>query len=184
MSLGSPVPRWKPLQRARPPRRLRGWLAQRGSFTAALRRHCRGTVRAQVIRHRRTQPGPQERRLLGLRTGEGVLLRETLLRCGTQAPWVYAQTLIPLKHLHSGLRSLLRRGERPIGDLLFRPGHQLRRGVITVARLEHCILPHTTARPELWARRSVLRQNGHRLLITEVLLPDLPQPRQPAWKGR
>lgn len=167
-------PRWVALHRARLPRNIRAWLGLSGSFTAALRRQCHGPINAQVLRLVALRPTPEERRLLALRPGEAVLLRETMLRCQDCPPWVYARTLLPLKALHHGLRALFRSDNRPIGDLLFRTGQPVRRSAVAIARLDAAPLPQPLSRGPHWARRSLLVRGDTRLLVTEVLLPALP----------
>lgn len=171
-------PHWASLRQARLPRDIRAWLGPAGSFTAALRRQCRGPVNAQVLRLVPSRPTPSERRLLALRPGEMVLLRETLLRCRDHPPWVYARTMIPLKSVHRGLRSLFHSGTRPIGDLLFRAGQPVRRSAVAVSRLDAAPLPQPLSRGPHWARRSLLVRGDARLLVIEILLPDLPVQRR------
>lgn len=163
---------WRPLRAARPPRAVRAWLGKQGSLTAALRQCCPAAIHVEILRHQVVTPTPQARRQLKMRPGERALLRETILHCGHDRPWVFAQTLIPLKHLEGGLRPLKHLSDRPIGDLLFRPGHQAVRSTIVVA-------PNPEKRPDmglnsaLWARRSTLWQGSGGILITEIFLSDL-----------
>ena len=157
------------------PRDLRGWLLVPGSFTEALRRHCRGTIRAQILRRAHVRPRPEEARLLRLGPGEQVLLRESLLHCSEcPAPWIHARTLIPLRHLRGTLKPLARWGSRPIGDLLFRRPCQTRRLRLDILRLASTQVPDGRPKGRLWTRRSLYLSCDQRLLVQEILLPALP----------
>ncbi|MEK8089860.1 chorismate--pyruvate lyase family protein [Thermithiobacillus plumbiphilus] len=149
---------------------MRGWLGVSGSFTEALRRHCQGAIRAQILRQAHVRPRPDEARLLRLGPGEQALLRESLLYCShCPTPWIHARTLIPLRHLRGTLKPLARWGSRPIGDLLFRSPCQARRLRLDILRLAGT--PATAGR--LWARRSLYQSCDQRLLVQEILLPAL-----------
>lgn len=163
------------MSRTRPPAEIQTWLQIDGSLTKALRRFSGLPVRARLVHNGRHKAQPDQRRLLALRAGRQVWLREVWLHTGAAAaPCVYAQTLVPLAALGGRLRQITRLGSRPIGPQLFRGKHRVRRQSLQVARL-----PAHSRFAGLWARRSVLAWGRQRLLIMEVLLPALFQSAKP-----
>lgn len=141
------------------------WLRAPGSLTRHLARVCPGRLVVEVLGEGWAEADPASARLLGLRIGARVWRREVRLSCwhaGAWTPYVHAITLgSPEAQRRLGLARL---GRRPLGSLLFRGGAR---------RLELAILPPGRNGPH-WARRSLFLLRGHRLLVREDFLPNLP----------
>lgn len=138
---------------------LAGWLALTGSLTEALRTGCRTAFALRI--HRRTEvtlPAAGAD-LLDLATGTPVQQREVYLSCG-EDDVVFARSWIPAGTLADP-------GEYPLGDRLFEAGSDVAR-----LRLEAAPVPGA-AGDTLWARRSLHRTGGGRLLVGEVFLPGM-----------
>ncbi|HKJ70932.1 MAG TPA: chorismate lyase [Gammaproteobacteria bacterium] len=138
---------------------LADWLALAGSLTEALRAACPEAFSLHI--HRRlTVPLPAAgAELLQRPAGEAVHQREVYLRCGG-TDLVFARSWIPQGVLPDP-------GEYPLGDRLFEPSAD-------VARLRLEAAPVAGAGGEtLWARRSLHRAGGGRLLVGEVFLPGM-----------
>lgn len=155
----------------------RRWLLNRGSLTARIRRAC-PAFNVQHVAQGLAQPFPDERERLGLRPRELALVREVFLCCG-DVPVVFAHSVVARRDLNGPWRWLSRLGARPLGEALF-TDPLTRRMPLEFSRLRpgHALFRHAVARlavqpPELWTRRSLFRQQGRSLLVTEVFLPDV-----------
>lgn len=172
-------PRWRmPRQisvRRRPPSLLWRWLLDQGSLTAKLMALSSGHFRVEVVRQILGYPSLSEQACLGLRHRQLALVREVILY-GSDTPWVFARSVLPLTSLTGGLRHLRKQGTRPLGAFLFSQP-RLHRGPITVARIDrrHGYLPPALAASAHWGRRSVFRLRSKPLLVSEVFLTDLEQ---------
>jgi chorismate--pyruvate lyase len=154
---------WRPPEAWRPElgerAHLAGWLALSGSLTEALRAACPAGFALRI--HRRTEVAlpAAGAELLDLPSGTPVQQREVFLRCGEEDV-VFARSWIPAGALADP-------GEYPLGDRLFEAGSE-------VARLRLEAAPVTgPAGDTLWARRSLHRTGGGRLLVGEVFLPGM-----------
>jgi chorismate--pyruvate lyase len=161
------------------PRALQPWLLDDGSLTAKLRRRSSGQLRVQVLRQHWGQPTLSERRALKLGRGQA-LIREVLLLGPGDTPWVYARSVFPAASLTGRLRHLRQLASRPLGGFLF-SHRQLQRSPMQIALLppRERLLPAWVQRDAmLWGRRSVFYLFGKSLLVSEVFLPALINPRK------
>ncbi len=156
---------------------LRAWITDRGSLTARIVDHF-ADFNLRRLQQTRAQPLADERRALGIRRTERVVLREVLLRDAGRA-LVFAHTVVHPRDLRGAWRGLSRLGSRPLAEMLFHDP-TVSRMPIEYRRIDGrhrlCQLACAAAgieRQALWARRSVFLKNGRPLLVTEVFLPDL-----------
>ena len=158
------------------PRGYRPWLADQGSLTRRLKRHCRQFA-VQPVRTGFIRPNRDEIPALQLRSERAAYVREVVLHCDGR-PVVFAHSVVPADSLRGPWASVTRLGCRPLGEALFSnprvvrgrlqyrrlpPGHPLARQ----ARRAGIPMPAET----LWARRSLFTLLGHVLMVTEVFLP-------------
>lgn len=160
------------------PAPLWDWLLDPSSLTRRLQRACPGGFRVEVLDQHRELPMLSEARVLGVRPGRQVLVREVRLLCRDR-PWVFARTVIPNATLTGPQRRLARLGTRPLGGTLFRD-RSMRRGALEIARIDagQRIFRRATASLEsppaaIWGRRSLFRVRGKPLLVCEMFLPEL-----------
>jgi chorismate--pyruvate lyase len=119
---------------------------------------------------------PDERPLLGARTGELVMTREVLLYCAATAV-VFAHSVVRREGLRGPWRWLGGLGARPLGAALFAdPRVQRTPLMFRAIGRHHPLFRRATALLEsppeaLWARRSIFLREGVPLLVTEVFLP-------------
>lgn len=158
--------------------KLRRWLADSGSLTAALR-GISDDFGVRLLAQGWAPPGRDEAALLhGGGSGPALgWVREVLL-CDGATPLVFAHTAVGHADLEGWpwLRGL---GRRPLGEVLFRHPRVVRlplrfRRLDARHPLYHSArLAGSTDDGELWARRSLFRLDGRLLLVTEVFLPAL-----------
>ncbi|MFN2300393.1 MAG: chorismate lyase [Gammaproteobacteria bacterium] len=156
------TPRWYALddaQHARIPAALQSWLAETGSLTQRLKRHCAGAFDLVVLSEADAPLPVDDAATLGLEPGVPVRVREVHMRCDG-VPRIHARSLLPHATLAGAGRDLASLGERPLGDALFAHPDMLR-GPIEV-----------TDTPG-WGRRSVFSLSGQPVLVTEWFLPAL-----------
>lgn len=148
-----------------------------GSLTAALKTlfHDFG-VRVLFQGFRRANRDESD--LLGIRQGEYAWVREVLLLSGEE-PLVFAHTALSRRHLRGPWNLLRRQGNRPLGETLFSSRHIARSSLhFRKLRGNHVLARWNSASfRSLPARRSLFRQHGADLLVTEVFLPS------PLWKN-
>ncbi len=167
--LWRPLDAWPVAQRPA----LWQWLQQAGSLTMLLRAAAGPAFHVRVIHEGHGRLGAEDAQLLYAPEDSSALERRVYL-CGSE-PLVYAHTLA-LTQSRYLLDSL---GDNPLGERVFaHPGTQ--RVAIEVARLDvrHALYSAALSGikispPELWARRSVLLVEHHRLLIYECFLPGI-----------
>ncbi len=152
---------------------LRSWLVEPGSLTARCQRNARH-FRVRLL------GGGVGRGLAdeGVRDGRSpVRVREVALECDG-VPVIFAHTTLSTAPGGRLSRWMTRLGERSLGSLLFaHPGFA--RGPIEFLRLDARHPLHRRAARllpvggVLWARRSLHRLGGQRVLVTEVFLPPI-----------
>ena len=155
------------------PKALADWLTDSGSLTAKLRQHSGGSLRVQRLAQRWARPLAAEASLLGLREGELALVREIVM-FGREQAWVYARSIFTQDLLKGRLGFLAKRGNAPLGDVLF-GNRYISRGFLAHQRYPACVVPapfgdSLTSDP--WARIGSFYCDGLPLLVTEVFLPD------------
>ncbi|QQD18245.1 chorismate lyase [Spongiibacter nanhainus] len=167
-------PRWRSASQFvldTPPPGVAGWLLDRGSLTAHLRRVSGGQFHVQVLRQRWGLPQLSERQLLGMGDREWGLIREVLLCCHGE-PWVYARSVLPAKSLCGRLRRLRRLDNRPLGHLLFSEP-SMERIPYQIARFGADQLPlqGLDSSAQMWGRRSCFLLQGRPIMVSEIFLP-------------
>ncbi len=169
------------LRRSAVPAAIWPWLLDPSSLTRRLQQACGGGFGVQVVRQHWELPLLSEARVLGIKAGRHVLVREVRLMCGTQ-PWVFARTVIPATTLTGPQRRLGHLGERPLGGLLF-SDPSMRRGELEVARIvrgQPLFTLATAAQPladhAIWGRRSLFYLRDKPLLVCEMFLPGVTAP--------
>lgn len=134
------------------------WLGYTGSLTHALRARCPDSFHLRLHRRVRLTALPAEAGELGMALNAGLLQREVWLECAGHA-LVFARSWLPEDRWPDP-------GDYPLGDLLFEPGSGTERLSLELAPvLGPDGAPH-------WARRSLYRLGGERLVVGEVFLRD------------
>ncbi len=155
------------------PSRWRPWLLDRGSLTQRLVAASAGQFRVRILAQGIAKPRRTEARTLGIPHPQLAVVREVILY-GSDQPWVYARSVLPLSSLTGRLARLRKLDERPLGALLF-ADPSMRRGKLELARVQ----PAKVALPQelgifdspLWGRRSVFYIADKPLLVSEIFLP-------------
>lgn len=164
------------------PAALRGWLTDRDSLTARIRRRCTH-FRVLPLAQRPARPLPDEAHVLCIPLGRTAWLREVLLIADGQ-PVVYARSWHPLTAPRHRQTAFFHSGIRPLGQLLF--AHpRTRRSPLTLttltprdARYHRALaaagISHDARPAHLWARRSLFfRPGAVPILVSETFLPAL-----------
>ncbi len=167
---------WEQQPRAAIPLALCSWLRDDSSLTRRVQLACSGEFRVRLLRQAWGSPHYTERKLLRMRSGGIVMIREVELLCA-ETPWVFARTLIPVLSLRGAARQLAHLGDKPLGAVLFSM-REVKRDSVEVARLlpAHGLFAaavnHLATPPqELWARRTLFLFSGKPLLVNEIFLP-------------
>jgi chorismate--pyruvate lyase len=149
---------------------LRHWLLDDGSLTRRLVDSGR-PFRVQRLSQRWATPRASERRVLAVGLRERALVREVALRLDDEEV-VFARSVFPYASLCGRLAHLRKLEGSSLGAILFSaPG--MRRSPFQVALLDgdsRYLPPELRQRAPAWARRSVFRLHGQRLLVSEVFL--------------
>ena len=173
--------RWRRLAPAhREP--ARAWLVHPGSLTSRLiARH--GAMRVQLLQQRLRIPNEDEYRALGRPAHRRAWVREVLLHAAGR-PLVLGHSIVARADVFGPWRSVRGLGTRPLATALF-ADPLVRRSPFEYARLDrrHALWKRARALlgrdlPQLWARRSLFRRGGRPLMVTEVFLPGLVEPRE------
>ena len=155
------------------PKRWRHWLLDRGSLTQRLVAASAGQFRVRILTQGIAKPRRTEAKALGIPHQQLAVVREVILY-GSDQPWVYARSVLPLSSLTGRLARLRKLDERPLGALLF-ADPSMRRDKLELARVQ----PAKVALPQelgifdtsLWGRRSVFYIADKPLLVSEIFLP-------------
>jgi chorismate lyase len=172
--------RW---HRGAPPHRLpeRAWLVYPGSLTRrVVERH--GPMRVELLQQRLRMPNEDEYRALGRPPHRRTLVREVLLHAAGR-PLVLAHSVVAGRDLAGAWRGVRSLGTRPLAVALFADPRVVR-APFEYARLDrrHTLWKRASRLlgrelPALWARRSLFRRRGRPLMVTEVFLPGLVDPK-------
>ena len=162
------------LRRAQPG--VAGWLVDPGLLTDRIRVESGAPHGLSIVDERVGFLSAEQRALLEAPVAS-CFVREVELLAGRH-PWVFAQTLVPdhTLELHPWLAEL---GRTALGEMLGGVAG-LERGPFEFATLppQHplaarALRARSGAPDVLWARRSWFALGGRRLLVQEVLLPEL-----------
>ena len=166
-----------------PPRRAGPylpWLREDGSLTARVIRHLAqpADFSLRVLYQGSARLGREEARLLGLRPGRRVQVREILL-LGRAMPLVYAHSVLPASSRRHPWPAWYGLGNRALGSLLF-ACPKIIAGPLACRALDrrHPLRQRAAGWLEelpalVWGRRAVFRQDGFPLLVSELFLPPL-----------
>lgn len=153
-------------------------IAIKGSMTKHMQQVSERCFQVKLLTQAFGNPRASEALQLKLSKYSAVMIREVYLLCDGKIS-MFARSLFPLDVLLSEGWRLWKLGENPLGPVLFSDPKLLRNP------FEFAILrdsdadydkatQHMTVKPDfLWARRSVFRWQGKKLMIEEVFLPDL-----------
>jgi chorismate--pyruvate lyase len=149
---------------------LRHWLLDDGSLTRRLV-DSGGAFRVQRLSQRWATPRASERRVLANGLRQRALVREVALRLDGEAV-VFARSVFPYASLCGSLAHLRKLQGSSLGAILF-SAPDMRRSPFQVALLDgdsRYLPPALRQQRPAWARRSVFRLHGQRLLVSEVFL--------------
>ncbi|MDE2234920.1 MAG: chorismate lyase [Gammaproteobacteria bacterium] len=149
------------------------WLQHPGSLTKMLRAAAGPAFHVRVVHEGQTRLDQADAELL-LAPADALASERSVFLCAAE-PWVYAHTLA----LQASAHWLDKLGATPLGERVF--AHEgAQRSNIEAALLDHRHALYQAAvggqriiPPELWARRSILKVEDHRLLIYECFLPGM-----------
>ena len=155
----------------------RDWLTDQGSLTRRIIGHC-PQFSVRHVSQRWGRADLDEALMCSLNAKPTALLREVFLYCH-ETPVVFAHSVLPHSSLRGAWTKLGKLGNRPLGAALF-ANPCVRRVALEFKRLDprHPLYRRACARfdrrpPYLWARRSLFKLQGRRILVTEVFLPTL-----------
>jgi chorismate--pyruvate lyase len=147
----------------------RRWLIGDDSLTRRLQSRC-SNFAVTHVRQRWARPLPDEATLLELRPQQTALIREVWLQCG-ETRMVFARSILPRASLFGSWRRLGALGARPLGAVLFGDRKVVRMPLSFRKLADHHPISQRIGQAGLWARRSVFKQSGRAILVTEVFLP-------------
>ena len=148
----------------------RPWLLDDGSLTRRLVASGRA-FRVERLRQDWSTPRASERRVLGTGLRQRALVREVALRLDGDAV-VFARSVFPYASGCGRLAHLRKLQGSSLGAILF-SAPDMRRSPFQVTLLagdSRYLPPALRQTPPAWARRSVFRLHGQRLLVSEVFL--------------
>ena len=167
-------PRWQPCERftsAALPATCRNWLLDDGSLTGRLIDLDQGRFSVLRLYQGWQVPLSSERRLLDIPRRQQAIVREVVLRLGSEAV-VFARSVLPVSSLTGSLAHLRRLQNKPLGAILFsHPG--MHRSPFELARIpgDSCYLPdHLHQAGPAWGRRSRFDIDGKGIMVSEVFL--------------
>lgn len=145
------------------------------SLTERLIKACSQKFSVKVLNQSWIKPTHSEQKLLSIRQGENVLLRQVILYCGNN-PIVFAHSLIPLKTLRGEHRRLGCLKNKPLGKYLFSKPY-LKRSSLQWSLIKQnnalyrIIAKNSTVEGDIWGRRSLFHLKQKKLLVSEYFLP-------------
>ena len=154
------------------PEPLRGWLTDKKSLTARLKKLCDDNLSVEIVSQQIQIPRPSEIQLFPEQIGKRFFVRDVIL-IGSGNPWVYARSILPEEAMSGALSTLSQLGANPLGAWLFSQP-SLYRGVMQIAmvRAEHVpALDPILASDSMWGRRSMFFVLDEPILVTEIFLP-------------
>mgnify|MGYP001555355758 FL=1 len=153
------------------PASVRPWLLDDGSLTVRLIELNRGPFSVHRLYQGWETPLLSEQKLLAMPPRQLSLVREVLLRLGSEAV-VFARSVFPYASLTGSLGHLRRLQNRSLGAILFRhPG--MRRSPFELAHMpgDSDYLPRAQRQDgRAWGRRCRFEIEGKSLLVSEVFL--------------
>lgn len=153
------------------------WLMDEASLTKRLINSCSQNFSVKVLNQRWVKPSNSEQKLLSIRHGEKVLLRQVILYCG-QNPVVFAHSLIPLKTLKGKHRRLGCLKNKPLGKYLFSKPYLKRSSLQwSLIKPDNALYPiiskNNAIKGQVWGRRSLFHLKQKKLLVSEFFLPTI-----------
>lgn len=166
-----------PSQLSMVPPELHSWITDNGSLTQKLVAASDGAFEVRVLQEKwQMVDDVEERKLLGLDSGDEALVREVVLCC-FGSPWVYARSVLPATTLVGPEEQLQFLENKPLGALLF-THPDMRRGSIHLSRLSAETVNqrvgaavHEGLTEPVWGRSSLFFLSDKPLLVSEYFLP-------------
>jgi len=167
------------INRINPPWPMRAWLVDPASLTSKLAKRSL-QFRVQLLRQSSGKGLAGECEMLGLPRRARLWTREVLLCCDSRAV-VFARSVLSRASGFSDWPYFRSLGERPLGAALF-ADRRVTRGSFQFAELQpahpmvqaiRSFLDEKEIVRPFYARRSLFRRRGGRLLVTEIFLPTL-----------
>lgn len=172
---------WKPaglLRRISPLAHIQDWLATPNSLTQKLKATY-PDLEVVVLSEKVEEPLVSESQKLGIARNELAWVRCVVLKANNRH-LVYARTVIPFMSTQNPWHELQTLGNKPLGEVLFEMP-SIQRSPFEFSKdtlgywphlINHLNTPELRNRPS-FARRSIFKQKGAPLLLTEVFLPGL-----------
>jgi len=170
---------WKPLRlitRIVPSPKIQQWLKTPTSLTAKLKALC-PQLEVVVLSETFEAPLLSEAQKLGLEHNEEAWVRCVALKC-ENGTWIYARTVIPNLSFQNPWAELKSLGNKPLGEVLFEmpsidrsPFEFSKDNLAYWPYLMNHLDNRKLAYQPGFARRSIFKQKGAPLLLTEVFLP-------------
>ena len=151
------------------------WLLDDGSLTSKLIELSKNQFGLELLDQTQRAPLDIELSVFDVKTIGNVIDRKVVLM-GNTAPWVYAQSIIPLSTAVGDLAILKNLNKRSLGEFIFK-NKAIKRRSLQIACLsasEYGIpIRLCGADRMLWGRRSLFTLNTNSLLVSEIFLPSL-----------
>ncbi len=151
------------------------WLLDNGSLTSKLVELSDNQFSLELLDQTQRAPLDIEVSMFDVKTIGNIIDRKVVLM-GNTAPWVYAQSIIPLSTAVGDLAILKNLNKRSLGEFIFK-NKAIKRRSLQIAYLsarEYGIPPRLCGGDEmLWGRRSLFTLNTNSLLVSEIFLPSL-----------
>ena len=157
------------------PPSIMAWLVDEKSLTKRLISACSEQFSVKVLNQSWVKPSVSEQKLLSVRKGERVLLRQVILYCG-ESPVIFAHSLIPIDTLRGKHRRLGSLNNKPLGKYLFSKPY-LKRSSLQWSLIKpnnalyHIIAENNSIHGNIWGRRSLFHLKQKKLLVSEYFLP-------------
>jgi len=164
------------------PRKWQSWLSDTGSLTQKIEQSIGSRLEVWVLRDERQNLNSDESRYFHFKV-KRCRVREVLL-CFDGKPLVMARSIIPTSSSSGSNQAILRLGRTPLGGVLFSKfrSHSKSRPLREIACLNKgdyfwktCQKRYPSLTPSIWARRTLYDLRGHKLLVSELFLPELLQ---------
>lgn len=155
---------------------VQSWTYETGSLTQRLRNRYGNKVAVKVLVHHWRVPFLSERQLLKQAPKQLCLVREVLLYVDN-TPLILARTIMPAKTVKMAHGSLLKLGNRPIGEVIF-SYPQLKSQLTDLSIIPMNLWTSNTSElvginQPLYGRRTVHNLAGQKLIVSEFFLPEV-----------
>ena len=151
------------------------FLFENGSLTRLIQDRCKSKFHIDLINESWCEAMPEELNLLSLRNHEITFVRESYLNCNNEK-LVYARTVIPRQTLKKDNQKLMRLGQKPLGEILFKNNNiyrkEIRYAKIPIQnRLYKKAIKDNNGPKKIYGRQSIFYIKNRPILVIEVFLP-------------